>query len=90
MYIAPGKGKKPQMTKFLSQYRAFFVTSIIFVKFHHDTPDSKGTRDQNPFLYIGAGADNSSGVNFEHHRKILSLSTFAVSFRGTALNSDFI
>ena len=39
------------MTKFLSLYRAF-VTMIIFVKFHHDTTNSKGTRRQKPFLYI--------------------------------------
>ena len=39
------------MTKLLNKYRAF-VTSNIFVKFHHDTPNSKGTRGQKPFLYI--------------------------------------
>ena len=37
----------------------------------------------------GAGADNSNGVNFEHHRKLLSLWSSAESFRWTALNSDF-
>ena len=41
-------------------------------------------------VHGGAGTDNSNGVNFEHHRKLLSLWTSAVSFRGTALNSDFI
>ena len=51
MYIAPGQGQITQMTKFLGLYIAF-VTSIIFVKFHHDTPNSKGTRVQKPFLYI--------------------------------------
>ena len=25
------------------------------------------------FIQAGAGADNSNGVNFEHHRKLLSL-----------------
>ena len=37
----------------------------------------------------GAGADNSNGVNFEHHRKLFSLGSFAVSFRRTDLNSNF-
>ena len=39
---------------------------------------------------LGAGADNSKGVNSEHHRKLVSLLTFAVSFKRTALNSGFI
>ena len=61
------------MTKFLSLYRAF-VTSIIFVKFYHDTPKSTGTRGQkNNFCTLGAGADKANGVNFEHYRKLLSL-----------------
>ena len=25
------------------------------------------------FIHAGTGADNSNGVNFEHHRKLLSL-----------------
>ena len=29
----------------------------------------------------GGGGDNFSGVNFEHHRKLLSLLSSAVSFR---------
>ena len=37
----------------------------------------------------GGGANNSNGVNFEHHRKLLSLRSFAVSFSRTAFNSDF-
>ena len=37
----------------------------------------------------GGGADNSNGVNFEHHRKLLSLWSFAESFRRSDLNSDF-
>ena len=41
------------------------------------------------FIYAGAGADNSDGVNFEHHRNLLSLSSSAESFRKTDLNSDF-
>ena len=41
-------------------------------------------------LYIrGAGADNSNGVNFEHHKKLLSLGLSAESIRRTGLNSDF-
>ena len=60
------------------------------MKFHHDTPNSNGTRGQKPFfVHRGAGADNSKGVNFEHHRKLLLLRILAVSFRRTALNSDF-
>ena len=46
---------------------------IIFVKFHHDTPNSKGTGGQKPFLYIRGRAYNSNGVNFEQRRKLLSL-----------------
>ena len=77
------------MTKFLCIYRAF-VTSIILVKFHHDTPNSKGTRGLKPFFCtLGTGADNSNGVNFGHHRKLLALGTLAVSFMRTALNFDF-
>ena len=34
------------------------------------------------------GADNSSGVKFEYHRKLLSFLSSAVSFRRTDLNSD--
>ena len=49
MYIAPGQGQITSDDEFLSKYTAF-VTSIMFVKFHHDTPNSKGTRGQNPFF----------------------------------------
>ena len=42
------------MTKFLSLYRTF-VTSIIFVQFHHDTPTSKGIRGLKPFFTLGQG-----------------------------------
>ena len=41
------------------------------------------------FCTLVAGAGNSNGVNNEHHRKLLSSSTVAVSFRRTSLNSDF-
>ena len=63
MFVALGQGQITQMTKFLSYYRAF-VTSIIFVTSHHDTPNSKGTRGQKTFGTLGAGADNSNRVNF--------------------------
>ena len=43
---------------------------------------------KNHFCTLGAGADNSNGLNFERHRKLLSLN-IAVSFRRTALKSDF-
>ena len=46
-------------------------------------------RPNNIFCTFGAGADSSNGVDFEYNRKLLSLRTFAVSFRRTALNSDF-
>ena len=36
-----------------------------YIDFYHD------------FIHAGAGADNSNGVNFEHHRKLLSLWSFA-------------
>ena len=59
------------------------------MKFHHDTPNSKKELEaKNQFCALGAGTDNSNGVNFEHHRKLLSLLTFAVRFRRIALNSD--
>ena len=48
-----------------------------FIRFFHD------------FILAGAGADNSNGINFEHHRKLLSLISLSLSFRRTALNSDF-
>ena len=35
------------------------------MKFHNDTLNSTGTRGQNPFFStLGAGAENSTGVNF--------------------------
>ena len=53
------------------------VLNSYFIRFFHD------------FILAGAGADNSNGINFEHHGKLLSLILFSVSFRRTALNSDF-
>ena len=38
--------REAQMTTSLSLFRSFFV------KFHHDIPNTKGTRGQKPFLYI--------------------------------------
>ena len=54
MYKAPGQGQITLMTKFQSSRT--FVTSIIFVKFDHDTLKSKGTRDQQPFFCTFANA----------------------------------
>ena len=51
MYIAPGQGQITSDDKFLSLYRAF-VTSIIFVKFHHDTPIVKELEAKTFFWYI--------------------------------------
>ena len=47
MYIAPGQGQITSEDK-ISMLIKSFVTSIIFVKFHHGTPNSKGTRGQKP------------------------------------------
>ena len=38
---------------------------------------------------VGGGADNSNGVNFGYHGKLLSSLSSAVSFRKSHLNSDF-
>ena len=51
MHIAPEQGQILPKIKFLSKYKAF-VTVIIYVKFHHDIPNSKGTTGQKPFMYI--------------------------------------
>ena len=45
--------------------------------------------DFSDFIHAGAAADNSDRVNFEHHKKLLSLCSSAESFRRTDLNSDF-
>ena len=37
----------------------------------------------------GAGTDNSNEINFEHHKKLLSLWSFTIKFRRSALNSEF-
>ena len=66
MYIAPGQRLITSDDKISK-----LISSVIFVKFHIDTPDSKGTKGQKTFFCtLGAGADNSNGVNFEHHRKL--------------------
>ena len=49
MYIARGQGQITSDDK-ISMLIKTFVTSIIFAKFHHDTPNSKGTRGQKPFF----------------------------------------
>ena len=37
------------------------ASSLVFNRFFHD------------FIHKGAGANNSNWINFEHHRKLLSL-----------------
>ena len=46
-----------------------------YIEFFHD------------FIHALAGEDNTNEVNFEHHRRLLSLRSFAVTFRRTALNT---
>ena len=61
MYIAPGQGQITSDDK-ISMLIKSNVTSIIFVKFHHDTPTSKGTRGQKPFfVHWGQGQVNPIG-----------------------------
>ena len=50
MYIAPGQGQITSDDKISMLICLAFVTSIIFVKFHHDTSNSKGTRGQKTFF----------------------------------------
>ena len=57
-----------------------FITLVICCKFQKTALNSD-------FKQGGGGGDNSYGVNFEHHGKLLSLSSSAVSFRRTDLNS---
>ena len=38
------------------------------------------------FTYAEGRGDNSNGVNFEHHRKLVSLGSSAVSLKKTDLN----
>ena len=51
MYVALGQGQIISDDK-ISKLILSFVTSIIFVKAHHDTPNSKGTRGQKPFFFF--------------------------------------
>ena len=53
------------------------VLNSYFIRLSHD------------FIHAGTGTANSNGMNFKHCRKLLSLISFSVSFRSTALNSDF-
>ena len=59
---APGQGQITSVDK---------ISKVL--ELHYDTPTSKGTRGKKIFCPLGAGADNSNGVNFEQHRKLLSL-----------------
>ena len=49
------------LLSFAASFRKTALTSDFIEIFFHD------------FIYIGARADNSNGVNLEHHRKLLSL-----------------
>ena len=51
MYIAPGQEQMTGDDKISMQIQSFYYFNY-FVKFYHDTPNSKGTRGQNHFLYI--------------------------------------
>ena len=45
----------------LLQVSEKLLGTLILYRFFHD------------FIHAGAGVDNSHGINFEHHRKLLSL-----------------
>ena len=50
MYIARGQGQITSDYKISKRIYLVLVTSIIFVKFHDNTPNSKGFRGQKPFF----------------------------------------
>ena len=61
MYIAPGQGQMTSDDK-ISMLIKGFCYLIIFVKFHHDTPKSKGTGGQKPFfVHWGQGQITQMG-----------------------------
>ena len=49
------------LSSFAISFRKIALNSDFIQIFFHD------------FIHVGAGADNSNGVNFEHHGKVLSL-----------------
>ena len=51
MYITPRQGRITSDDKISMLIKSFCYFDY-FVKFHHDTPNSKGTRGQKPFLTI--------------------------------------
>ena len=51
MYIALGQGQIASDDEIFMLIKVL-VISIIFVTFHYDTPNSKGTRGQKQFLTI--------------------------------------
>ena len=77
------------MTKFLTNIDILLLQSFLCSFIMILLQLVKELEAKNHFCILAAGADNSNGVNFEQHRKLLSLWTSAVSFRRTALNSDF-
>ena len=73
MYIAPGQGQITSDDKISNLYRAF-VTSIIFVQFHHDTPTGKETRGQKIFfVHWGQGQTPPMGQILESQEAIITL-----------------
>ena len=51
MYTAPGQGQITADDKISMLIKSFcYFDKFSFVKFHHDTPNSKGTRGQKPFF----------------------------------------
>ena len=86
MYIAPGQGQITSDDKISMLIKSFCYFDHFFNMILQTV---KKWETKNHFCTLRAGTDNSNGVNFQQHRKLLSLCTFAVSFRTTALNSDF-
>ena len=73
MIIAPGQGQIISDDKISKQILSFCYFNH-FMKFQHDTLNSKGTRGQIQFFCtLVAGADNSDWENFECHRKLFLL-----------------
>ena len=93
MYIAPGQGRQPPGDKVLMsivmschfihllQVSKKILWSLILYIFFYD------------FIHVyspRAGADYPRGQNFEVNRNLLSLTSFATSFKRISLKSDFI
>ena len=58
----------------ISSTKEGFTTLVICCKFQKNCFELRFYIDFfHDFIHAGAGTDNSNGVNFEHHRKLLSL-----------------